>query len=414
MAHVKPFHGVRPPKELVEKVSALPYDVLSSEEARKSAEGNAMSLFHITRPEINFPSGTDEHDERVYGEAARQYHLFKEAGWLKRDTNACYYVYAETWRGKTQHGLVVAASTEDYDNGIIVRHELTRREKEDDRMRHVKACNANIGPAFLAYTPNSKLKAVIKRITEEKAEYDFTTGDGIRHRMWIVNDPRSILEITLFFQQMPHLYIADGHHRTAAAARVAKEKRAANPTHTGQEEYNYFLAVCFSEDELTVLPYNRIIKDLNGMTARQFIDCLKEYFTIHEVDIENAEPVASHNFALYINGHWLNLQTRKEYINDEDPIGCLDVSISSNLILDQILGIKDLRNSKRVDFIGGIRGLQDLKRRVDEGEAVAALALYPTTMQQIFKVADTGNIMPPKATWFEPKLRSGIVIHELD
>ncbi len=414
MAQVKPFKGVRPPRELVERVSARPYDVLSSDEARSEAEGNVMSLYHITRPEINLPSGTDEHDPQVYSEASRQYKLFKEAGWLRQDPQPYYYIYAQTWRDKTQYGIVVAASVEDYNNGVILRHEQTRRDKEDDRMRHIESCSAQVGPAFLAYLPNDGIRAVIERITtSEKAEYDFVSSDDIRHRMWLVGDPRSILEITLFFEKMPHLYIADGHHRSAAASRVAAERKANNPRHTGDEEYNSFLAVCFSADELTILDYNRVIKDLNGLTPHQVVERLHESFIVHDKGQDMYCPSHIHEFAMYIHGHWYALTPKEGTFDENDPIKRLDVSISSELILDKIFGIRDLRDSKRIDFVGGIRGLLDLKRRVDNGEAACALALYPTTMQQIIDVADSGNIMPPKATWFEPKLRSGIVIHEI-
>ncbi len=413
MATVKPFRGVRPQKELVERICARPYDVLSSEEARKEAEGNAMSLYHVTRPEINFEPGTSEHDERVYAEATRQYNMFKQAGWLRTDPTPSYYIYAQTWRGKTQHGIVVAASAEDYRNGIILRHELTRRDKEEDRMRHVECCNANLGPAFLAYPDNPQMAAIIARIIQAKPENDFTTSDDIRHQLWVVNDPVAVLEITLRFKSIPHLYIADGHHRTAAAARVAEKRAQENPNHTGDEEYNYFLAVCFPANELTILDYNRIIKDLNGLTKHQFIESLKKDFAVTDMGTNVHKPEQPHEFSLYIDEHWYRLRTKPEHIQEDDPIRSLDVSISSDLILDKILSITNLRDSQRVDFIGGIRGLLDLKHRVDKGEAVCALALYPTTMQQIFRVADTGNIMPPKATWFEPKLRSGVVIHEI-
>lgn len=413
MAIVKPFRGVRPPKEIVELLTARPYDVLSSDEARAEAEGKPMSLYHISRPEINFAVGTDEHDLRVYDEAARQYKLFKDNGWLKQDDTECFYIYAETWRGKTQHGIVVAASAEDYRNGVILRHELTRRDKEDDRMRHVMAYNCNLGSAFFAYPASSVLNAIIERVTKDEPEYDFV-ADEVRHQLWIVSDETTKLQIAVQFEHMPHLYIADGHHRSAAAARVAEERKKANPNHNGTEEYNYFLAVCFPENELTVLDYNRILKDFNGMNSKILLKSLQEDFVVEDMGNQIYHPACAHEFALYMEDHWYRLQTKPENIHDDDPILSLDVTISTELIIKKLFGIEDLRSDKRIDFIGGIRGLEDLKRRVDEGEAVCALALYPVSMQQIFRVADTGNIMPPKATWFEPKIRSGIVVHELD
>jgi len=415
MATIKPFRGVRAPRQFVEQLSARPYDVLSSEEARSEAEGNPMSLYHITRPEINFEPGTDEHDERVYDEAGRQYRLFRENGWLQQDAEECYYLYAETWRGKTQNGLVIAASADDYEKGVIRKHELTRRDKEDDRMRHVVATNANMGPAFFAYPSRPELRSIISDVKKAEPEYDFTTPDGVRHQLWVISEPGTILKITMQFDHIQRLYIADGHHRSAAAARVALERKAANPAHRGDEEYNYFLAVAFPDDELTVIDYNRVLFDTNGLNSKELLARLREDFEVECMGSDIYHPARPHEFALYLDDErWYRLTTKPEHIHDDDPIGCLDVKISSDLILDKIFDIKDLRGSKRIDFVGGIRGLEELKRRVDSGEAACALALYPVTMQQIFRVADTGNIMPPKATWFEPKLRSGIVIHELD
>lgn len=398
---------------LVERISELPYDVLNSEEARQTAEGNPMSLFHITRPEINFPAGTDEHDERVYGEAKKQYDLFKTNGWLVQDAEAHYYIYAQTRLGKTQHGIMLTAAAEDYKNGVILRHELTRRDKEDDRMRHIMAYNAQMGPAFFAFPRHEGLSRLVSELIQTPAEYDFTSADGIRHQMWVVTDAAHTQYITQAFSEMPHLYIADGHHRTAAAARVAEEGRNSHPNHTGDEEYNYIMAVAFPEDELTILDYNRVMMDLNGKSAQQLLAALAEDFDLCLMGATPYKPQELHEFSLYVDGDWYSLRPHEELIHDEDPIESLDVAISSKWILDKQFGITDLRGDKRIDFIGGIRGLEELQKRVDSGEAACALALYPTTMQQIFRVADTGNIMPPKATWFEPKLRSGIVIHEI-
>ena len=413
MARIKPFKGVRPPKELAARVTARPYDVLSSEEARAEAQGIPESLYHINKPEINFPVGTSEYDERVYKEATRQYNLFKQNGWLRQDDTECYYVYAQTWRGKTQYGLMVAASVEDYEAGRIKKHELTRQDKEDDRMRHVEATNANIGSAFFAYPPNSGLKALISKVTEGAPEYDFM-ADDVRHRLWVVADKTVCNEITTLFAQIPLLYIADGHHRSAAAARVGAERRKANPNHTGDEEYNFFLSTCFSADELTVLDYNRLVLDLNGHSEADLLQLLAEDFDIDANGAEIYHPQARHEFALYLGGCWYRLTAKPAVVDESDPIGSLDVSISSELILKKLFGIVNLRKDERVEFVGGIRGLEYLQKQVDDGQAKLALALYPVSMQEVMRVADAGQIMPPKATWFEPKLRSGIVIHELD
>ena len=414
MAIIKPFKGVRPPKELVEQVASRPYDVLNSEEARKEAEGNEKSLYHIIKPEIDFPVGTDEHDPRVYAKAAENFKKFQEKGWLVQDKKENYYVYAQTMNGKTQYGLCVAAAVEDYMTGKIKKHELTRRDKEEDRMKHVRVNNANIEPVFFAYPHKDEIDAIVAKVTSKPAEYDFVAPDGFGHHFWVIDDEATIKRITELFAQIPAMYIADGHHRSAAAALVGDEKRRQNPNHKGNEEYNYCLAVCFPANQLTIIDYNRVVKDLNGLTDEQFLDALKENFEVECKGTEIYKPAKLHNFSLYLGGKWYSLTAKPGTYNDNDPIGVLDVTISSNLILDKILGIKDLRSDKRIDFVGGIRGLGELKRRVDSGEMKVALALYPVTMQQIIDIADTGNIMPPKTTWFEPKLRSGLIIHKLD
>ncbi len=414
MARIKPFRGFRPPVNLVEKVSSRPYDVLSSEEARAEAEGNEMSLYHIIKPEIDFPIGTDEHDERVYTKAAENFKMFKDEGWLVQDNKENYYVYAQTMNGKTQYGLVVGAWVEDYMNGVIKKHELTRRDKEEDRMKHVRVNNANMEPVFFAYPENSELDGIVARYTAEKPIYDFVANiDGFGHKFWIIDQEADIKRITEIFATFDALYIADGHHRSAAAALVGAEKAKNNPNHKGDEEYNYFMAVCFPANQLTVIDYNRVVKDLNGLSKEDFLNKLQENFTVELKGADTYTPAKLHNFALYLEGEWYSLTAKPGTYNDNDPIGILDVTISSNLILDNILGIKDLRSDKRIDFVGGIRGLGELKKRVDSGEMKVALALYPVTMKQIMDIADTGNIMPPKTTWFEPKLRSGIVVHEL-
>ena len=415
MAVIKPFKGVRPPKSMVEEVASRPYDVLNSEEAREEAKGNEKSLYHIIKPEIDFPVGTDEHDPAVYEKAVENFKMFQEKGWLVQDDKENYYVYAQTMNGKTQYGLVVGAYVPDYMNGVIKKHELTRRDKEEDRMKHVRVNNANIEPVFFAYPDNAELDAIVAKYTSRKPEYDFIApGDGFGHTLWIIDEKDDIDRITALFADMPALYIADGHHRSAAAALVGAEKAAQNPNHKGDEEYNYFMAVCFPASQLTIIDYNRVVKDLNGLTPEQFLKALEKNFIVEEKGENVYKPSSLHNFSLYLAGKWYSLTAKPGTYDDNDPIGVLDVTISSNLILDEILGIKDLRSDKRIDFVGGIRGLEELKRRVDSGEMAMALALYPVSMKQLMDIADSGNIMPPKTTWFEPKLRSGLIIHKLD
>lgn len=414
MAKVKPFRGIRPPRELVEEVASRPYDVLNSEEARAEAEGNPKSLYHIIKPEIDFEPGTDEHDPKVYDRAVENFLAFQKNGWLVEDPEEHYYIYAQTMDGRTQYGLVIAANVHDYVNGVIKKHELTRRDKEDDRMRHVKINNANIEPVFFAFRDNERLENIIRTVAAGEPEYDFTAPDGFGHTFWVVRDPEMTAAITEEFDRMPHLYIADGHHRSAAAARVGLEKAENNPSHTGDEEYNYFLAVAFPASHLRIIDYNRVVRDLNGLTPEEFLRKLEKDFIVEDKGTEIYHPAQLHNFALYLpDGHWYSLTAREGRYDDNDPIGVLDVTISSDLILRDILGITDLRSDKRIDFVGGIRGLGELKARVDSGEMKMALALYPVSMKQLMDIADTGNIMPPKTTWFEPKLRSGLVIHKL-
>ncbi len=414
MATIKPFKGIRPPQNLVERVASRPYDVLNSAEARAEAEGNEKSLYRIIRPEIDFPVGTDEHEPQVYDKAAENFALFRKNGWLVQDEEESYYVYAQTMNGKTQYGLVVGAYVDDYLNGVIKKHELTRRDKEEDRMKHVRVNNANIEPVFFAYPSNAEVNAIVAKYTATNPVYDFVAEhDGFGHQFWIINDKADIARITELFAQMPALYIADGHHRSAAAALVGAEKAKQNPNHRGDEEYNYFMAVCFPDDQLTIIDYNRVVKDLNGLTDEDFLAKLNVHFEVEKKGTEIYKPQALHNFSMYLSGNWYSLTAKPGTYDDHDPIGVLDVTISSNLILDEILDLRDLRSNKRIDFVGGIRGLGELARRVDSGEMRVALALYPVSMQQIIDIADSGNIMPPKTTWFEPKLRSGLVIHEL-
>ena len=414
MAIVKPFRGVRPPKEYVAQVASKPYDVLNSEEARTEAAGNEKSLYHIIKPEIDFEPGTDEHDPKVYEKAVENFRKFQENGWLVQDSKPCYYIYAQTMDGRTQYGFVVAASVDDYMNGRIKKHELTRRDKEEDRMKHVRNNRANVEPVFFTFPDNDSLEQILKQETAKEPTYDFVADDGFGHTFWVIDSDETIAKISSLFADIPNMYIADGHHRSAAAALVGAEMAKNNPNHTGSEEYNYFLAVCFPASHLKVMDYNRVVKDLNGFTTDEFLRRLEDNFVVELKGSEIFKPGRLHEFSLYIDGKWYSLTAKPGTYNDADPIGVFDVTISSDLILRDILGITDLRSDKRIDFVGGLRGLGELKRRVDSGEMRMALALYPVTMQQIIDIADSGNIMPPKTTWFEPKLRSGIIIHKLD
>lgn len=415
MPRVKPFRGVRPPQSLVEEVESRPYDVLDSDEARVEAGNNEKSLYHIIKPEINFPEGTSEYDPRVYESGADQFKKFQQEGWLVQDNDENYYLYAQTMNGKTQYGIVLCCHVDDYMNNVIKKHELTRRDKEEDRMKHVRNTNANIEPVFLAYKSSQPLIDLIDRTAKETPIYDFVAPiDHFRHQFWVIADPKDKEVITTEFDKMDALYIADGHHRSAAAALVGAERAKQNPNNTGNEEYNFYMAVCFPAEQLTILDYNRVVKDLNGLTKDEFLKALGKNFIVEDMGTDNYRPKKLHEFSAYLEGHWYRLEAKEGTFNPNDPIGVLDVDISSRLILDEILGITDLRGDKRIDFVGGLRGLEELKRRVDSGEMKFALALYPVTMEQIMNIADSGKIMPPKATWFEPKLRSGLVIHKLD
>ena len=413
MATVKPFKGVRPPQDLVSEVASRPYDVLNSEEARLEAKGNNKSLYHIIKPEIDFEVGTDEHDPKVYAKAVENFEKFQKNGWLVQDVKPCYYLYAQTMDGRTQYGFVVAAAVKDYIEGRIKKHELTRRDKEEDRMKHVRINKANIEPVFFTFPDNPGLEKILRDIVATPPVYDFVADDGFGHKFWVIDDDKTISEITELFDEIPYMYIADGHHRSAAAALVGDEMAKANPNHRGDEEYNYFLAVCIPASHLKVMDNNRLVQDLNGLSKDEFLHKLEEHFVVESKGNEIYKPSKLHNFSLYVGGEWYSLTSKPGTYDDNDPIGVLDVTISSNYILHDILGITDLRSDKRIDFVGGIRGLGELKRRVDSGEMKMALALYPVTIQQIIDIADSGNIMPPKTTWFEPKLRSGLVIHKL-
>ena len=413
MVTVKPFEAIRPPKNIVTEVAAPPYDVLNSAEAKAMA--GEKSLLHITKPEIDFDPIAGEHEQRTYDKAVENFKLWKERGWLVRDPKPCYYVYAQTMDGRTQYGIVLCAHAADYKSGLIKKHELTRKDKEDDRMVHVRIQNANIEPVFFAYKDNAELNAIVSKTVAGPSEYKFIDENNFGHEFWVIDDDATVARITeIFTTQVSAFYVADGHHRTAAAARVCEEKMAHNPNHTGKEEYNYFMAVCFPESHLKIIDYNRVVKDLNGLSKEAFLKALEEDFDLEPIRSEAKNPTGLHNFSMYLDGKWYSLTAKAGRYDDSDPIGVLDVTILSNLVLDKILGIKDLRTDKRIDFVGGIRGLGELSRRVDSGEMAVAFALYPVSMKQLTDIADTGNIMPPKTTWFEPKLRSGLAIHSLD
>jgi len=413
MVKIKPFAAIRPPKAIVKEVAARPYDVLNSVEAK--AEAGEKSLLHITKPEIDFDPIIDEHSQPAYDKAVENFKLWMKRGWLVQDTAENYYVYAQTMDGRTQYGLVVCANVEDYLTGKIKKHELTRKDKEEDRMIHVRIQNANVEPVFFTYPDNKEINALVSRYAADEPEYDFVADDGFGHHLWVISDKKDIARITELFAGIPAFYVADGHHRTAAAALVGEEQRRKNPNHTGDEEYNYFMAVVFPESHLKIIDYNRVVKDLNGMTPKEFVEALKEDFIIEtKGSAEPYRPSKLHNFSMYLEGEWYSLTAKPGTYDDNDPIGVLDVTICSNLIFDKLLDIKDLRTCTRIDFVGGIRGLGELKKRVDSGEMAAAFALYPVSMRQLINIADTGNIMPPKTTWFEPKLRSGLTIHKLE
>jgi uncharacterized protein (DUF1015 family) len=416
MAIVKPFKGLRPPNEIAKQLASRPYDVLNSEEARKEAEGNPYSLLRVTKAEIDLPKGIDEHSQEVYDKVVENFNMFKEKKWLVQEETEKFYIYAQTMDDRTQYGIVGCAHTDDYRNNNIKKHELTRKDKEEDRMIHVRITKANVEPVFFSYPANPKIDTIVNKIVkEQEPDYDFVADEGFGHHFWVINDAAINKQIAeIFAKEIPALYVADGHHRTAAAALVGGEKRAKNPNHTGKEEYNYFMAVIFPDNQLKIIDYNRVVKDLNSLTQEQFIAALKETFEVEEIGVEIYNPSKLHEFSIYLSGKWFKLNAKPGTYNDNDPIGVLDVTILSNLVLDKILGIKDLRTDKRIDFVGGIRGLGELKRRVDNGEMTVAFALYPVSMKQLIDIADTGNIMPPKTTWFEPKLRSGLVIHELE
>lgn len=416
MAIIKPFRGFRPPKEMAAELSSLPYDVMNSEEAAQMAEGKEHSLLHITRAEIDCPRGIDIHSETVYEKAVENFKKFQEKGWLKQDETPKYYIYAQTMDGRTQYGIVASAACADYKNGIIKKHELTRPEKEEDRMVLTRYTRANIEPVFFSYKAVPEIDEIVENIVKnDKPEYDFVADDGFGHILWPVNSDQDNKNLEkLFAEKVPATYVADGHHRTAAAARIGDEFAAKNPKHTGDEEYNFFMAVHFPDNQLKIIDYNRVVKDLNGLTPEQLINKLNDSFNVQVMGNDIYKPEKMHEFSMYLEGKWYKLSAKDNTYDDNDPIGVLDVTILSKYILDDLLGIEDLRTSKRIDFVGGIRGLGELEKRVNSGEMKVAFALYPVSMQQLIDIADTGNIMPPKTTWFEPKLRSGLVIHHLD
>ena len=414
MAILKAFKGLRPPTEIAKDLASRPYDVLNSDEARHEAKGNPYSLLHIIKPEIDLPAEMDVHADPVYEKAAENFQHFRKSGWLIQDEKDCLYIYAQTMNRKTQYGIVGCAGVADYMNGIIKKHELTRKDKEEDRMKHVRITNANMEPVFFSYPAVPEIDEIVAKIVKSPAEYDFVAGDGVGHHFWVIKDDATIRKIIELFAKVPFTYVADGHHRTAAAALVGNEKKQLNKKHNGREEYNFFLAVHFPDNQLSIIDYNRVVKDLNGISDQEFLAKLAVVFDIVEKGSEIFKPDVLHRFSMYLDGIWYSLTAKPGTFNDADPIGVLDVTILSQLVLDQILDIKDLRTSTRIDFVGGIRGLGELKKRVDSGEMKVAFALYPVSMKQLMDIADSGNIMPPKTTWFEPKLRSGLVVHSLE
>ena len=417
MAILKPFKGIRPPQNIVKDLASRPYDVLNSEEAREEAKNNPYSLLRITKAEIDCPIGVDEHGQEVYDKVVENFKLFRDNGWLEKDAEDKLYIYAQTMNGRTQYGIVGCTHIDDYFNNVIKKHELTRKDKEEDRMIHVRITNANVEPVFFSYPAHKEIDAIVENVVKnQQPVYDFVADlDGFGHHFWIIDDKATIDRIVeIFDKEIPALYVADGHHRTAAAALVGKEKKANNPNHTGQEEYNYFMSVIFPDNQLQIIDYNRVVKDLNGLTEVELLEKLQKSFNVKDEGTEIYKPTKLHEFSMYLGGKWYSMVAKPGTYDDNDPIGVLDVTILSNLVLDEILGIKDLRTDKRIDFVGGIRGLGELKRRVDNGEMKVAFALYPVSMQQLINISDTNNIMPPKTTWFEPKLRSGLVIHELE
>lgn len=415
MSIVKPFKAFRPKKEIAKDMASRPYDVLNSEEARIDAKGNPYSFLHVTKSEIDLSEGLDIHTDIVYQKAKANLEKMIADKWLAQDPKACYYIYAQTMWGKTQYGLVGCAAVEDYLKNNIKKHELTRPDKEEDRKNHIRVTNYNAEPVFFVFPDNKNLDKIVSNYIKNKAEYDFTLSDGVGHQLWVIDKDEDIKKIEgIFNNEIPYTYVADGHHRTAAAAHVGEERKKLNPKHKGNEEYNYFMAVHFPASQLTIIDYNRVVKDLNGLSKQDLINKLEKGFVVEKKGSEIYKPSKLHNFSMYVDKEWYSLTAKPGTFNDNDPIECLDVSVLSNLVLSPILNITDLRKSNRIDFVGGIRGLGELKKRVDIGEMAAAFALYPVSMKQLIDVADSGNIMPPKTTWFEPKLRSGLFIHCLE
>lgn len=414
MAIFKPFKGFRPPKEIVKELASRPYDVLDSKEARNEALDNPYSFLRVVKPEIELPEHINLYSPEVYEKAKENFNKFIRKGWLKQDSQPSFYVYAQTWGEKIQYGIVGCAGVEDYLNNTIKKHELTRPDKEEDRMNHVRTLNANAEPVFFSYPAVTEIDRIVAEITKQEPEYDFTADDGFGHKLWLINNIEMVKKLQKLFEKVPAFYVADGHHRTAAAALVGREKKDQNPSHNGSEQYNFFMAVVFPDDQLTIIDYNRVVKDLNGLNTGQFLERIADVFEITEKGEDPYKPLQLHNFSMYLAGKWYELRARENTYDDSDPIGVLDVTILSYHVLDHILGIKNLRTDKRIDFVGGIRGLSELKKRVDSGEMAVAFALYPVSMKQLIDIADSGNIMPPKTTWFEPKLRSGLVVHKLD
>ncbi|MES2619308.1 MAG: DUF1015 family protein [Bacteroidota bacterium] len=414
MAIIKPFEGVRPDPKSAMYVASLPYDVMNTAEAIQMADGNPHSFLHVSRAEINFPEGTDEHSTEVYERARDNFYKMMNDGVLFQDAYPFLYIYEQIMEGRRQTGLVACSSVEDYFNNIIKKHELTRPEKEEDRIHHMETIQAHVGPIFLTYPKNVSVDEIVDEICEKQEPvYNFLTKDGVKHAVWVVNDGDTIEKLVyLFKEEIPFTYIADGHHRTASAAKVGLKMREQNPTHTGNEEYNFFLSVLFPDDQLQIMDYNRVVKDLNGLSEDEFLKQVSSKFKVQSsnLDSETAKPSQLHQFAMYLSGKWYQLEANKDLVK-ADPIGILDITILQDNVLSPLLGIKDPRTDKRIDFVGGIRGLKELERRVDSGEMAVAFALFPVSLKQLMDIADSGSVMPPKSTWFEPKLRDGLFSH---
>ncbi|MBT3666443.1 MAG: DUF1015 domain-containing protein [Opitutae bacterium] len=414
MAVFKPFKAIRPCSDHVKAVASRPYDVLDTDEARVESSGNHLSFLHIVKPEIDLPKDTNPYSNEVYEKGKENFNNLRSSGVFIQDDNASFYIYRLTMEGRSQIGLVGCCFFEEYFEGIIKKHELTRIAKENDRVSHVECLNANAEPVFFSYRGKDSIDDLVSERIKTEPIYNFHADDGIQHELWLVSSSEDISIVEEAFKSVPYLYVADGHHRTAAAARIGQKRKEENLNHTGLEEYNYFLAVLFPEDQLKIFDYNRVVKDLNGLSSQDFLNRLEEAFIVSKIEKSESQPRSIREFCLYMEGGWYRLLAKEGSWDTNDPVADLDVTILSDQVLTPLLNITDLRKDNRIDFVGGIRGLEELEKRVDSGEMKAAFALYPVSMDQLLKIADAGEIMPPKTTWFEPKLRSGLFIHDLE